>query len=481
MTGRAEPADAARGTRRVVFVGGGYVTLQACAQLRGALPGPIRRGAIKLTVISADTAHRFHGFTGEVLAGILPVRRTRTSLVAACRSATVLHGTVLSVDPDRRAVTYRPAAGGAPLQLPYDELVVGTGGREPTVDIPGLADHGYTLRGPGDTEKIADAIGGLTTAGGRVLVAGGGLAGVELAAAIADRGRGRIAVTLVHSGPRLLPDLSDRQPRLVRRAEKELTRLGITVHTGVAVRAVTRTGVTLSDGRFLAADLVVGTVGQRPVRLTGLPESWHDDSGRLITAPDLSVADGVWAAGDVARVLHPMTGEPVVANALWAIKAGAHVGRNLARSLQDCPTAPFGYRGLGQAASFGLGRSIGEIYGVPITGVFAWWMRLAFFLRFHPSRRQAVGVLGDLLRAASGARVDPDGRWSQPASGSAISRSASESDSTSDSGSDAGWAPVPGRRVRGGFGVAGQRFAAQRLSGSPARAISGPATAISST
>ena len=43
-------------------------------------------------------------------------------------------------------------------------------------------------------------------------------------------------------------------------------------------------------------------------------------------------------------------------DALWAIKAGDHVGRNVARALTGRPGRPFRYLGLGQAASFGVGR-----------------------------------------------------------------------------------------------------------------------------
>ena len=66
---------------------------------------------------------------------------------------------------------------------------------------------------------------------------------------------------------------------------------------------------------------------------TGAPARLGDDlrdlQGRLATASDLVVVtDGepvrrrLWAAGDAARVLHPTTGDPVPANALWAIKGG---------------------------------------------------------------------------------------------------------------------------------------------------------------
>ncbi len=135
----------------------------------------------------------------------------------------------------------------------------------------------------------------------------------------------------------------------------------------------------------------------------------RDPRGRLVTRPDLSVVDGVWAAGDAACVVHPTSGEPVPANALWAIKGGEHVGRNLARTAPaGAPTRPFAYRGLGQAASFGFGRSISELYGIPFTGWLAWVLRLTFFLRFMPSRRRAAQVAADFARHAAYGRRPAD-------------------------------------------------------------------------
>jgi NADH dehydrogenase len=403
-------ADA--GTRTVVLLGGGYVTLHAYRQLRRRLGGELRRGAVRLIVISADDAHSFHGFTGEVLAGLMPVARTRTPLASILRSAQVIHAVAVAVDRERRTVTYRRVGAGSAAEVRYDQLVVGTGGREPVATVPGLAEFGHTLRGPGDIERLAAGVRRIAAGGSgeQVVVAGGGLAGVEMAAAIADRCGARVGVHLVHPDEQTLPALRSRQPRLARRADQELLRLGVRPRPGTRLVRVEAGGAVLSDGTVLPAAVVLGAIGQRPAALAGLGADLRDATGRLITAADLSVTDGIWAAGDAARVRNVGTGEPVPANALWAIKAGAHLGANVARALRGRPTRPFRYRGLGQAASFGLGRSIAELYGVPLTGVVAWMLRLGFFLRFLPARRRAPAVLADMARAVAARRTPVSGR-----------------------------------------------------------------------
>ena len=393
--------------QRVVFVGGGYATLHAYTVLARRRRREIRQGRLELIVISADDHHSFHGFTGEVLAGVLPLKVTRTALRTAMPRAAVIPAVVTHVDRSRRVVTYTrvgAAGSGAVETLRYDELVVAPGGREPTAAVPGLAEHGFTLRSPGDMRRLLARLVSLEHPSAArmpadLVVVGGGFAGVELAAALAARPTcvaGR-RVHLVQSGATVLPQLRDTQPALARRADRELARLGVVVSCGVRVTSVGRHHVALSDGRILPAAVVLVTSGQRPVQLPGLGSLPTDETGRLVTTADLAVAPGIWAAGDAARVGHPRSTEPVPTNALWAIKAGDHLGRNLARTLVGAPTRPLRYLGLGQAASFGVGRGIAELYGLPLTGWAAWVMRLAFFIRFMPSHAHAVDTLALLV------------------------------------------------------------------------------------
>jgi NADH dehydrogenase len=349
-------------------------------------------------VLSADTHPNVHGFTGQVLAGLLPHRLTRAPLAALMPLAQVVHGTVGRVDRAARTAVVAPADGGPHRFIGFDHLVIGAGGREPLNAVPGLAAHGFALRAPGEFERFLGRLDEAVRAGALepVVIVGGGMAGVELAAAVADRlraERAEMPVLLVHSGDHILPGSP---PRMAAVALRELARPGVRVRLGVRVQRVDESGVKLSDGSTVAASAVLATHGQRPVSLPGMVDLVHDERGRLVVDPTFRAAENVWAAGDAARVAHPVTGDPVPANALWAIKAGTHVGRNVRRVVGGrCPRR-FRYRGLGQAMAFGVGRSAAELYGVPLSGWAGWLLRLAFFLRFMPQRRQALGVLAAL-------------------------------------------------------------------------------------
>ncbi|MDQ0372852.1 NAD(P)/FAD-dependent oxidoreductase [Cellulomonas humilata] len=379
--------------KRVVLLGGGYVTLHAYGALVRRLRGELRRREVEIVVISADTVHNFHGFTGEVVAGLLPIALTQTPLTEAMPKARVLHARVTHVDVLARTVSF---TGG---EIGYDALVVGAGGREPLDAVDGLAGHGLTLRGPGD---LADLLQRVRVLDGPVVVVGGGLAGVELAAALAAR---TAQVVLVQSADRVVPVLHAEHPRLAARCTRELARLGVDVRTGVRVDAVDDGSVSLSDGSVVPTHVVLATTGQRAVALPGLESLPRDGRGRLVTTRDLLVAPDVWSAGDAASVAHPRSGLPVTSNALWAIKAGDQVGRNVARALRGRAGRPFRYLGLGQAASFGVGRGVADLYGFPLTGWVAWLMRVGFFLRFMPSRARALKVPGELVRRSRSAQA----------------------------------------------------------------------------
>ena len=389
---------------RVVLLGGGYVSLHAYRALTRHRRG--RRVAI--TVVSADDCHSFHGFTGEVVAGLLPLAVTRTPLAAAMPLARFVHGRVVRVDLENRVTQVDPSDGGPSRHITYDQLIIGSGGREPLDRVPGMAEFGFTLRAPGEMKRWLERLSRLVDPGHflpgcadqrPVVIVGGGMAGVEMAAAVADRLKSCALpniVQLCHAGPALLPGLRSEHPAVARRAERDLDRLGVQVRIGLPVVGVGDGWVQFPDGTRQPVAAVLATTGQRPVVVPGLESLPRDNVGAVLTDAMLMVAPGIWAAGDAARVTHPRNGRPVAANVLWAIKAGDALGRNVSAVAHGRQPRPFRYRGLGQAMSFGIGRSATELYGRPILGITGWVLRLGFFLRFMPQPSRALRVVWSL-------------------------------------------------------------------------------------
>lgn len=371
---------------RVVLVGGGYANVWAYRAVRRALG---RRAHV--TLVSPHSHHSFHGFTAEALAGDLAAGLAHAPLAEALPAATLLLGRVTAVDPASREVEVDTADGV--VALPYDHLVVATGATERAESVPGLAEHGWSLRAADSQVRLVERLDGLDAGEPyTVVVVGGGVSGTEVAAALARRPGNRRVVLVSSTGD----PAGEFGPRARTALLDGLHRLDVEVRGPVRATRVTGDAVELSDGTSVAAAVVVSALGNRAVPLPGLEEHAGAD-GRLLVRPTLELRPGVWAAGDCAAVL--LRGGPAPTDALAAIRAGTRVGRNIARAERARRPRPLRYAGLGLTASLGPGRAVTELGRTTMRGWAPYTGRVLSFLWFLPSRRQAARVV---LGAARG-------------------------------------------------------------------------------
>ena len=203
---------------------------------------------------------------------------------------------------DRAARKLKLASGGA---LDYGHLVLATGARNRLIDIPNanLANVRY-LRILDDSEDLRRRI----AASKRVVVIGAGFIGLEFAATARIKG---LEVDVLELASRVMAravtaEVSD----YFQARHKEA---GIRVHLGVQATAIEAkgeevTGISLSDGRHIPADLVVVGVGVLPnVELAanaGLPVA----SGIIVNQHLLTSDNQISAIGDCALFQSPRFG-----------------------------------------------------------------------------------------------------------------------------------------------------------------------------
>ncbi|SHH10169.1 NAD(P)/FAD-dependent oxidoreductase [Streptoalloteichus hindustanus] len=228
-------------------------------------------------------------------------------------------------------------------EIRYDLLLLATGSRPRTLDVPGAHLAGIrTLRTLDDSLALREDL----RRRPRVVVVGAGWIGCEVAAAARAHGA---EVTVVAPEPLpLVRVLGERMGEVFRdlHAEQGVTwRLG----TGVTgfdgderVRAV-----RLSDGASLPADLVVLGVGAAP-RLTlaaeaGLAVTDEVPGGGVAVDERLRTsAPEIYAAGDVAAHHHPRYGRRVrVEHWANAKEQGRHVGETLLGSPTPYQATPY--------------------------------------------------------------------------------------------------------------------------------------------
>ena len=121
---------------------GGYVSVMAYRVLYRRLRREVDQGRAQITIVAPDAYHSFHGWTGEVLGGVLPEGRQKGSLREASAAVPASSAVRLS------ASTWRPggyvSASTTRLdhhEVHYDHLVLGHGTQDDLDSVPGLAEH----------------------------------------------------------------------------------------------------------------------------------------------------------------------------------------------------------------------------------------------------------------------------------------------------------------------------------------------------
>lgn len=190
--------------------------------------------------------------------------------------------------------------------LTPDAVLISSGSRPRSLDVPGRDLAGaFTLRTPED----ADAIIAAAEQARRAVIVGASFIGMEVASALVQRG---LEVTV--TGPESTP-FTDALGAVVGGMlqayhEEHGTRFKLGGGVARILGDHRVTGVEFEGGAHLDADLVVIGIGVEPVTefVNGVE---RDDDGGLPVDDHLRVADGVWAAGDVARYPDAHTGRDV--------------------------------------------------------------------------------------------------------------------------------------------------------------------------
>jgi 3-phenylpropionate/trans-cinnamate dioxygenase ferredoxin reductase subunit len=229
--------------------------------------------------------------------------------------------TVDGVDPDARTLT----AGGE--ELAWSGLLLATGA---TPRHLALADDSgapvHYLRTLDDSTALKAQL----TSGARIGIIGGGWIGLEVASAA--RQAGAEVVVLEALEQPLLNVVGPEVGALFAQLHREK---GVDVRTGVRVQTISGTesdGTTigLAGGDTLAVDRLVVGVGVAPTADLAAASGLAVDNGILVDSGLRTSAPGVFAAGDVANVDHPVLGHRVrVEHWDTAIKHGKVAAANL--------------------------------------------------------------------------------------------------------------------------------------------------------
>ena len=312
--------------------------------------------------------------------------------------------TVTALDPGAHEVVLNRGE-----RLGYDRLLLATGAsprRFPVAggDLPGVV----YLRRMGESDDLRTAIQGAS----RVVVVGAGWIGSEVAACARMLGT-EVSMTAPEAVPleRVLgPEVGAVYRDL--HADK-----GVDLHLSTGVDRIegtdAATGVRTSDGTLVEGDLVVVGIGAAPRDVLARAAGLEVDNG-VLTDEHLRTSDpDIYAAGDVANVMHPFYGKRIrVEHWANALNQGPAAARNMLGAGTAYSRVPYFY-------------SDQYDFGMEYNGYATEWDRVVFrgdpasreFLVFWVRDGQVLAGMNaniwdqaDGIKALvrSGARVDAD-------------------------------------------------------------------------
>jgi demethylphylloquinone reductase len=240
---------------RVCILGGGFGGLYTAVKLESLL---WPRG-LKPHVTLVDQAERFtfKPLLYEIISGTASASEVAPTYAAILQPYSVdfVRGRVASVRPDgvEDINGERSSEGGGTVvltsgeSLPYDWLVLALGAETNTFGVPGVKEYAFPFSTFEDASKVAAQLDELAYTPDRypeVVVVGGGYAGVELAAAVADRLKGRGRIQLVTATQDILQGAPEGQRDAARRA---LVDEGVSIMRDAAVSEIRLAGAPSSS------------------------------------------------------------------------------------------------------------------------------------------------------------------------------------------------------------------------------------------
>ncbi len=306
--------------RRIVVVGGGPAGVAAALAAR-------QQDAAAEVVLLCDEHHEPYEkpplskavLTGKAMPHDAPIAGPK----GVVGSGVAFERGQRATEIDRAARTVVTQSG---TRIPYDTLVLATGSVNRVLPMfPAGQDGIYYLR----TEAEARALKAHLDRGKTLLVIGGGLIGLEVAASAAELG---VKTTVLEIAPRILARVGDEETSAI--IHEHHRARGVDIRLGVAATALRalpdgRLAVETKAGETLAADLIVVGTGAAPDDSLAKAAGLATQDGIVVDDHGRTSDPAIFAAGDCTRFPGPH-GPVRLENWRHAQEHGAIAGRNAA-------------------------------------------------------------------------------------------------------------------------------------------------------
>jgi len=373
--------------------------------------------AIEIILLSDENFLLFTPMLPEVISSAIEEKHIISPIRTRFRKVKVQNSEVRSIDLEKRVVVASHCAACSPNEMTFDHLVLALGSRTHFYGLPGVREYALPMKTLADAMALRNHVIDVfehadmhpdPVARKAILtfvVAGGGFAGIETVAELHDFAYTarrhypnirpeEVRVVLVHSGPRILPEIGE---RLAEYARKKLSNRGVEILLNTRVGAASDGWVELTNDERLATSTLVWTAGVAPNPLLAALPCARNSRGQIVTNQYLEAPGfpGIWAVGDCAEIPDADTGRSCPPTAQHAIREGVAAAINIAASIRGGQKRAFAYRPLGTLTSLGRRSAVAQILRFNFSGMFAWWLWRTIYLFKLPGLERKARVALD--------------------------------------------------------------------------------------
>ncbi len=347
-------------TRDLVLIGGGHThALVLRSWGMNPLPG------VRVTVINPGPTAPYSGMLPGFVAGHYTRDELDIDLVKLARfaGARIINGHATGIDKDGGLihVAGRPA-------MAYDVAAVDVGITSAMPDLPGFTTHAIPAKPLGIFASRWDAF-RAQAAAPQIAIIGGGVAGAELAMAMAHALRDKKPTVRLIDRSRVLTALGYKARQKMLAA---LTASNVEIIEDAEVTEIFAEGVVLRDGRTIRSDFTTGAAGAKPhdwIAETGL--DLHEGFIR-VDANLQSSAPAVFAVGDCAHLSH----DPRPKAGVYAVREAPVLFDNLRATLSGGALRAYKpQRDYLKLVSLGAKTALAEKFGTAREGPLLWKLK----------------------------------------------------------------------------------------------------------
>lgn len=417
----------AKNGKRIVIVGGGFAGVE-CARRLEAEFGDDRD--IELVMISGDNFLLFTPMLPQVASGMLETRHIVTPIRAVCKKTRLYEGRIKGIDPYGKIVTLWGREHNRGRSIHYDFLVVALGSETNFFGMADVEKNAQTMKTLSDAaalrNRVIDMLEQAENETDPILrkgmlnfvVVGGGFAGIETAGEIMDLlhdarkyyrtiREDDIRVIVLEAMPSILPAFDQ---ELAKFAKSKMESRGIEFRLQTAVKGFDGEEVIVNEigggatadeddkteDEAIIAKTLVWTAGVMPVN-TIKRAMLKTDRGKIVVNEYLEVPEfpGVFAIGDCAMSIDAKTGRPTPPTAQVAEAHARAAADNLIALIRSRERKAFVYKPKGQMAIIGKRSGIASIFGMNVSGFWAWFIWRSIYLSKIPSGEKKTRVMLD--------------------------------------------------------------------------------------